>query len=200
MSGTLSAIDVAVFFFINHTLQNPVFDAIMPWITDLNKHMVVLLLVFGTLVWMIVKGGATRTAAIVLIVTIVITDQLNSFWLKYLFERVRPCRALNDVHLLVSCGSGFSFPSSHAVNTFAGAAVLSHFFRKQTWAFMTFAGVVAFSRVYVGVHYPSDVVGGGILGAGMGAGICVLYEYGAARVHAWRNKGESLLDDADRTD
>jgi undecaprenyl-diphosphatase len=194
----LLSIDVAIFFFVNHTLQNGVFDVLMPWITDLNKHLFVIIVVFGGLLWMIIRGNSqTRTAAIVLILTIIISDQLNSSWLKFLFERVRPCRTLEHVHLLVGCGSGYSFPSSHAVNNFAGAAVLSFFFRRQTWMFMTFAAVVAFSRVYVGVHYPSDVVGGGIIGAGLGGAVCFLYQAGKNRIQTLREKEETQHDDVD---
>jgi undecaprenyl-diphosphatase len=126
---------------------------------------------------LLVKGGIRgRWAAILLVPTIVLSDQLNSFWLKFIVERLRPCHELLDVRLLVGCGSGYAFPSSHAVNNFAGALVLSYFLPRWTWAFFTFAGIVAFSRVYVGVHYPSDVVAGAIVGMAIAGGVIVLFD------------------------
>lgn len=169
MIDFLYSIDVAIFFFINHTITNPVLDLVMPFITNLNKQPVVIVLLAGVISWIFWKGGRQgRIMIAVLAVTIVISDQLNSFVLKHLFERVRPCRALEGVRLLVDCGSGFSFPSSHAVNNFAGAFVISYFYRKQKWFWFSFASLIALSRPYVGVHYPSDVLVGGIIGVGIG--------------------------------
>ena len=137
----------------------------MPFITDLNKQRVVLVFVAALLLWMLIRGKRhVRIAAILLIFTIVISDQLNSSVIKYWLERPRPCHALQNVHLLVSCGSGFSFPSSHAVNNFAGALILAFFFPRNKWWFFGIAAIVAFSRVYVGVHYPFDVIGGAVIG------------------------------------
>lgn len=176
MSDALYNIDVALFRFFNGTIANPFFDLIMPFITDLNKQPLVLFVVAVSLIWLAMKGGETgRWAAVLLIVTIAISDQLSSTFIKQLFMRARPCRVLDDVHLLVSCGSGYSFPSSHAVNNFAAATVLASFYRKWLWAFATFAALVAFSRVSVGVHYPSDVLAGAALGAAIGAAIVFLY-------------------------
>jgi len=137
----------------------------MPIITDLNKQRIVLVFVALVLLWMLIRGRLhVRIAAILLIITIVISDQLNSSVIKYWLVRPRPCHALQNVHLLVSCGSGFSFPSSHAVNNFAGALILAFFFPHAKWWFFGFAAIVAFSRVYVGVHYPFDVIGGAVIG------------------------------------
>ena len=70
--------------------------------------------------------------------------------------------------MLVDCGSGLSFPSSHAVNNFTGAAIISFFYRRQTPYWMAFASLMALSRPYVGVHYPSDILGGAVIGAVIG--------------------------------
>lgn len=169
MIELLYSVDVAIFFFINHTLANPVFDWLMPVLTDLNKQKPVLIgiaCVAAVILW---KGGSKGRIAIgVLIATVIISDQFNSSFLKDIFVRIRPCRALDGVRLLVDCGSGFSFPSSHAVNNFAGAFVIANFYRNQKWFWYSFAFLVAFSRPYVGVHYPSDILAGGLIGIGIG--------------------------------
>ncbi len=165
MVDFLNSIDITLFHFFNGSVCNSVFDFLMPIITDLNKQRIVLVFVALLLLWMLIRGRLhVRIAAILLIITIVISDQLNSSLIKYWLVRPRPCHALQNVHLLVSCGSGFSFPSSHAVNNFAGALILAFFFPRAKWWFFGFAAIVAFSRVYVGVHYPSDVIGGAIIG------------------------------------
>ncbi len=165
MLDFLNPIDIALFRFFNGSMRNSIFDFIMPFITDLNKQRLVLVFVALILLWMLIRGNRrARIAVILLIVTIVFSDQLSSSVIKYWFERPRPCHVLHNVHLLVSCGSGHSFPSSHAVNNFAGALVLAFFFPRAKWWFFGFAAIVAFSRVYVGAHYPSDIVGGAVIG------------------------------------
>jgi len=106
--------------------------------------------------------------------------------LKHLFERPRPCRILEDVRLLVGCGRSFSFPSNHAVNAFAVAATFSHFYRKAALPMLFIAFLIAFSRIYVGVHYPSDVIAGALWG-GIVTGFVIL-------VHKWLLKKFNLLN------
>jgi undecaprenyl-diphosphatase len=81
---------------------------------------------------------------------------------------VRPCNALPDVNILVNCTGSFSFPSSHAVNNFAVAMFFGILFPNYRKLLLIIAGVIAFSRPYVGVHYPSDIIGGGLYGALIG--------------------------------
>ncbi len=165
MMDYLQNLDAAVFHFVNGTLQNPILDVLMPFITDLNKHTSVLVIVGILLILLFFNGGTKgRYAVIVLAFGILFSDQLNSSVAKFILARPRPCHVLQQVHLLVSCGSGYSFPSSHAVNNFCGAVILSFFFPQAAAWLCTFAGVVSFSRVYVGVHYPADVLGGAIIG------------------------------------
>jgi undecaprenyl-diphosphatase len=172
----LNSIDIASFRFFNGGLSNSVFDFLMPFITDLNKQRLVLVFVAVILFGMLIRGRSqVRIAAILLILTIIVGDQLNSSVIKYWFERPRPCQVLHNVHLLVSCGSGFSFPSSHAVNNFAAALILAFFFPRAKWWFFGFASIVAFSRVYVGVHYPSDIIGGMVIGLFCAGSVLVVF-------------------------
>ena len=165
MGDLLYSIDTSIFFFINHTLANPVLDWLMPFLTDLNKHWQTLVVVGFLLAWMMIRGGRNgRTAGALLVISIVISDQLSSTLLKHLVGRLRPCHVLSGVRLLVDCGSGLSFPSSHAVNNFAGATILSTYYRKYRWWWFSFAALVALSRPYIGVHYPSDILGGAAIG------------------------------------
>ena len=173
----LYSIDVSIFFFINHTITNPIFDWLMPFVTDLNHNFIariVIILWISLIIW---KGGSQGRITIgVLVFAIIVSDQFNSAILKDVFGRVRPCKALEGVRLLVDCGGGLSFPSTHAVNNFAGAAVISHFYKKQAKYWYAFAALVAFTRPYVGVHYPSDILAGGLLGFGFGFSATYLWE------------------------
>ncbi len=193
MIDFLYSIDLTLFYSVNHGMSNSVFDFLMPFVTDLNKNKVVLVSVLLLWGYLLFKGGERgRIAALLLIPTIVFSDQLNSSFIKFLFERMRPCHVLPDVHLLVGCGSGYSFPSSHAVNNFAGAFVLSYFLPKAKWGLFVFASVVAFSRVYVGVHYPSDVIGGAIFGIACGLIIIALYNLSKKYWDKWFRKTDQV--------
>jgi undecaprenyl-diphosphatase len=165
----LYSIDVALFFFINHSLANPVFDLVMPFVTDLNKTIIGRWLFVGGWLWLMIKGGRNgRTAGVLLAAGIILSDQFSSFVIKPLVGRIRPCFALQGVRLLVECGGGKSFPSSHAVNNFCAAAVLSSYYASKRWLWFGIAALVAFSRPYIGVHYPSDIAGGAVIGAACG--------------------------------
>ncbi|MBI9072039.1 MAG: phosphatase PAP2 family protein [Melioribacteraceae bacterium] len=166
MLELLNTIDIYLFYFINHTLSNPLFDKFFPFITDIKHWYLVYVIMLGIL-W--TKGGRIGKISILgVILLITFSDQLSSNFLKHYFERIRPCVALDDVNLLVGLKKSFSFPSSHAVNNFAVAIYFVMLFPKMKWILPAIAFLIAFSRPYIGVHYPFDILAGGILGVACG--------------------------------
>lgn len=156
------SIDTWLLHFINNTLSNHLFDKFFPFITEVKNWYVAYIILFLVL---LLKGGRIgKIASFALIILIITTDQFSSFFLKNLFERVRPCNVFTDLNVLVTCTESFSFPSSHAVNNFAVAMFFAKLFPKLKWAFFIVAILQAFSRPYVGVHYPSDILGGMLIG------------------------------------
>jgi undecaprenyl-diphosphatase len=180
----LYGIDVALFRFGNSMLANPVGDVFFPFITEVKNFYIIYavtliaLMVFGK------KRGVITVA--LLLLTITISDQLSSFVVKPLFGRLRPCHTLEDVRLLVGCGGGKSFPSSHATNNFAMAVLVAHFYPVARPWLLLWAVLVAFSRVYVGVHYFSDLLGGALLGTAVAAAVAWSYERIAPLLVQWR--------------
>ena len=172
------ALDIPLFHFINSTLSNPAGDLLWPLITDYDRLLPVRILLICAWLWLLVKGGTRgRTVAVLLIPLLMLTDTVSSRLIKEWVDRPRPCQVLDPstLHLLVGCGPGKSFPSSHAVNNFAVAVLFSHYYRKAAPWFFLWASLVALSRVAVGVHYPTDIVGGAIIGAIMAWGVLHLW-------------------------
>lgn len=174
MSDVLYGIDVAIFHFINGGLSCGPGDFFWPLVTDYDKLLPVRIVLIGLWLWLVVKGGTRgRSAALLVIVVLVCSDQISSSFLKPLVHRPRPCHivdgapAVSGIHLLVGCGGGMSFPSSHAVNNFAVATLFAWFYRRGWPALFAWASLIALSRVFVGVHYPSDILGGAALGTGV---------------------------------
>ena len=90
---------------------------------------------------------------------------LLTMGLKPLIDRPRPFDTLGEADPLLGGTLGSSLPSGHAATSFAGAVVLAYVFRRGLPLFLLLAAAIAYSRLYVGVHYPSDVLLGGVLGA-----------------------------------
>jgi len=160
------SIDVAVFYFFNHSIVNNAFDKFFTIITNVNNWYIAYIILLGI---SITKGGRRgKIAAIGVLLLILVTDQFAAKVLKEIFERIRPCNALPDVRTPLGCNGTFSFPSNHAVNNFAAAVFFYLLFPRLKWALFIAASLVAISRLYVGLHYPSDIAGGAIIGSVFG--------------------------------
>ena len=101
------------------------------------------------------------------------TDALGT-QLKGLVQRPRPCLTLPDVQELLGCGGAFSFPSNHAANTAAAAAFFQILYPRSGWLSWPMVLAIGMSRVYIGAHYLTDVVGGWVVGGLIGAGVAWL--------------------------
>lgn len=158
----LYSFDLAIFYFFNHTISTGFLDKFFSIITDVTKWYIAYAILLGIAFF---KGGRRGKIAVIgLILLIIVTDQTGYRLLKETIERVRPCNALSDVLTPIGCSGGFSFPSNHALNNFAAAVFLLRLFPNYKWVFLIVATLVSMSRIYLGVHYPSDVVGGAIIG------------------------------------
>ncbi|MHB1688141.1 MAG: phosphatase PAP2 family protein [Ignavibacteriaceae bacterium] len=166
MTNFFYSIDVAVFYFFNHMLVNGAFDKFFTTITNVNNWYIAYIILLGI---SLIKGGRRgRIAAIGVLLLILVSDQVAAKIIKEIFQRVRPCNALPDARTPLGCNGTFSFPSNHAVNNFAAAVFYYMLFPKLKWALFITAALIAISRVYVGVHYPSDILGGAIIGSAFG--------------------------------
>ena len=175
MLDALNQIDVTLFYFINVTLQNPFSDWFMPFITDKYNWFPVWAVIIVLLIW---KGGRQGRIMVLLIIPVIfLSDQIASHIMKPFFERARPCTALSDVHLLVNAKSSYSMPSAHAANYFALAFFFSYYFRKYAIVFYLTAFTVGLSRIFVGVHYPFDVLIGGLVGIFCAGGVIGIWNY-----------------------
>ncbi len=163
--------DLWLFQLLNHHLVHPAVDDLLVFLTEirLSGHILLLAVLF-----MVFRRGKSVFLVIVLAFCAVgLADVVASGILKPLVQRVRPCFALDHVRLLISQPRSYSFASSHAANSAAVATVVWIFFHRGefveklfTIIMVVYALAISWSRVYVGVHYPGDVI------AGMMIGVC----------------------------
>lgn len=173
--------DTYLFLKINGSFTNPILDFIYPWYRDSITW--VPFYIFMLVLMLVNFGKKTWSWLLFAILTIIISDQLSSTFVKSFFARPRPCRDAIlqfQVRLLLDgCSGGYSFTSSHATNHFAIAVFFSQtlkpYIGKWHKMFFVWAGTIAYGQVYVGVHYPLDIVCGAILGSSIGYLVALVF-------------------------
>ncbi len=160
--GFFTTIDIVLLRFFNTTLANPAFDLIMPVITSIDFwRYPILLALLGIALF---GGRYGLLTVLVAVVLLTITDQLSSSVLKDIFGRSRPCHDVPDIRVLTGCGNSKAFPSSHATNTMAAAIFFGLRYRRILSLLLGLSLLVSYSRVYIGIHYPFDLLAGWALG------------------------------------
>jgi undecaprenyl-diphosphatase len=163
----INQFDTDVFLWLN-SFHTESLDQIMQWITNRNSWFPLYGILIGSIIWN--RKMKSLGILMMIIFSVIISDQICSSILKPFIHRLRPCQELslnNLVHTVGNCGGQFGFCSSHAANSFTLVTCLILLFGKQLkqikylyiWAI-----IVSYSRIYVGVHYPLDVLAGAGIG------------------------------------
>jgi undecaprenyl-diphosphatase len=162
MLDALLGWDERIFRLLNGNWLNPILDRLLPFATDAGNF--ILPFVVAAIVIVLVGRVRGLRFLVLAVVSVVVADAIGTHIFKYSFLRARPCITLGDVRLLVGCTNLPSFPSNHAVNA-SVIATLTSLYMPRLWLPATaLAILIGYSRVYVGVHYPLDVLAGIVLG------------------------------------
>lgn len=160
MLKTLQNIDVTLLKFIQDNLQNPILDKIMPLVTYLGD---------GGVVWIVISiilliNKKCRAIGLMCVLALVLNTIVGEGILKNLFQRPRPFVDMPTINLLISKPTSYSFPSGHTSTAFAAIGILASQFKRYKMLLITIAVLMAFSRLYLFVHYPFDIVVGIVQG------------------------------------
>ena len=156
-------LDWSILHWIHDTMTCPALDFLMPKITALGN---------GGAIWLAAAGGMLctkkyRKQGVLLLGGLVVGVLVGNVFLKNIIARPRPCW-LEHVPLLIANPTDYSFPSGHTLSSVIGAAILTQTDRRFGWAAIPLAALIAFSRLYLYVHFPSDILGAALLGVVIG--------------------------------
>ncbi len=196
MMTMLQLFDQTVFRWVNQVWTNPILDRLMPFLSGNRFFVPGGLLLLGLIAW---RGGCrARCYLVVLFLALAIGETVMTGPLKKGFGRLRPFATEPETRLLAGRGPSYAMPSGHAAIWAAAAAVTAWFYRRSSRYMVPLAGAVGYSRMYVGVHWPTDVLAGWLIGAAYGWTIAWLIEAfwrraGSEWFPLWWKRQPSLL-------
>ena len=176
----LTDLDHRLLLAINH-LDAPWLDAVMTFASDRRVWFPFYAVLLGWLVWHFRRRAWVLVP--LLLGAVALADSITSRLFKPFAARLRPCHAPDlaaALHLPDGCGGQFGFLSSHAANSFALAVFLlltlpAGRYKVLKIGVFAWAALLSYSRIYLGAHYPSDVLGGALVGAGLAWGAAALF-------------------------
>lgn len=163
--------DTAILLWIQENLRCEFSECFFSAVTFLGDKGLIWLLTAGIMLFF----PSYRKWGITIICALAITALTGEIILKNLVERPRPFTQFSELELLISAPDSFSFPSGHSASSFAAATVLFHCRKSFGIPAFILAGLIAFSRLFLFVHYPSDVLAGSCLGCIIACLICFLF-------------------------
>ncbi len=164
----LWALDWKILFFIQNSIRNSVLDIIVPFYTKLGNSGM-LSIVTGVMLLLFKK---TRKCGIAILLALLGGLLIVNWTIKPIVARPRPCHYYPELLQLVGQPSEFSFPSGHTVSAFAAAVPLYRYHKKAGIVGMILAAFMGLSRLYVFVHFPTDVFMGFVIGSAISMGVC----------------------------
>lgn len=162
---SLIALDHRLFEIINIQMSAPFWDVVFHPLS--NKWLIRFLVVFFMFMFFSLGNPRLRWVIVLCGSALLVTD-VSVVILKELIGRVRPCSVFEGVIVLAKCSDSYGLPSRHTADIFAMATLLSVLYLKHRYLFMTIAVYVGFSRIYLGMHYPFDVMAGIFVGSIVG--------------------------------
>lgn len=167
----INTIDQTMLFFIQG-FHCPVLDKIMIIATSWGNRGFIWLAMAGILA----VNKKTRSIGLITLAALILSTIVGEGILKHLIQRPRPYTDFPSIQMLVGKVTSYSFPSGHATSSFAAAYVLSRYLKKYSPVFWTMAFGITFSRIYLFMHYPTDIIAGIVLGLLCGKTVSYLYE------------------------
>ncbi len=160
-------LDQSILYWIHDNLSCGLLDVLMPKLTLLGS---------GGAIWLLAVAimlctKKYRRQGVILLAGLAVGVLVGNVCLKNLIARPRPCWLDNSVKLLISMPTDYSFPSGHTLASAIGATVLTKTDRRFGWAAIPLAAIIASSRLYLFVHYPSDILAGAVLGVVIGLAV-----------------------------
>lgn len=161
------SLDQSILYWIHDNLSCGVLDMLMPKLTLLGS---------GGAIWLLAAAimlcaKKYRRQGVILLAGLAVGVLVGNVCLKNLIDRPRPCWLDDSVKLLIPIPTDYSFPSGHTLSSVIGATVLTKTNRRFGWAAIPLAAIIAFSRLYLFVHYPSNILAGAVLGVAIGLAV-----------------------------